>query len=219
MVRSMLSEKKIPKTFWPEAVNWTFYVLIRCPTLAVKNVTPQEAWSGLKPSVEHFREEKQWDWGVNFEAQILLDLEWGENEENNEGEERVSENGDEDGNDDRGEISESEGSEEARGRVRRPPLYLNDYVSGEGLSEDEAHMAQVVATEDPFHFEEAVRNVKWRQAMDSEINSIEKNKTWTLTELPAGAKKIGFKWVYKTKYNEHGEIDKHKARLVAKGYS
>ena len=27
------------------------------------------------------------------------------------------------------------------------------------------------------------------------------------------------KWIYKTKYNEHGKIDKYKARLVAKGYS
>ena len=27
MVRSMLSLKKIPKTFWPEVVNWTGHVL------------------------------------------------------------------------------------------------------------------------------------------------------------------------------------------------
>lgn len=32
-------------------------------------------------------------------------------------------------------------------------------------------------------------------------------------------KNVGVKWVYKTKYNEKGELDKHKARLVAKGYS
>ena len=40
-----------------------------------------------------------------------------------------------------------------------------------------------------------------------------------LTTLPAGAKKIGVKWVFKTKLNENGEVDKFKARLVAKGYS
>jgi transposase InsO family protein len=43
MVCSMLSDKKLPKTFWSEAVNWTFYVLNRYPTLVVKNITPQEA--------------------------------------------------------------------------------------------------------------------------------------------------------------------------------
>ena len=55
MVHSMLSNKNIPKTFWPEAVNWTIYVLNRCPTLAVKDVTLEEVWSGVKPSVDHFR--------------------------------------------------------------------------------------------------------------------------------------------------------------------
>ncbi|XP_068319497.1 uncharacterized protein [Pyrus communis] len=55
MVRSMLSAKQIPKTFWPEAVNWTVHVLNRCPTLAVKNKTPKKAWNGHKPSVDHFR--------------------------------------------------------------------------------------------------------------------------------------------------------------------
>ena len=55
MVRCMLSEKKIPKSFWPAAVNWMVHVLNRSPTLIVKNLTPEEAWSGIKPSVEHFR--------------------------------------------------------------------------------------------------------------------------------------------------------------------
>jgi transposase InsO family protein len=54
MVRSMLSAKQIPKTFWPKAVNWIVHVLNRYPTLAMKNRTPKEAWSGLKPSVDHF---------------------------------------------------------------------------------------------------------------------------------------------------------------------
>ena len=55
MVRCMMIEKKIPKRFWDEAVVWTFHVLNRCPSTAVKEVTPQEAWGEKKPPVEHFR--------------------------------------------------------------------------------------------------------------------------------------------------------------------
>jgi hypothetical protein len=40
-----------------------------------------------------------------------------------------------------------------------------------------------------------------------------------LTNLPSGAKTIGLKWIFKTKLNENGEVEKYKARLVAKGYS
>ncbi|GAA0150002.1 hypothetical protein LIER_37045 [Lithospermum erythrorhizon] len=40
MVRAMLSAKNMPKTLWPEAVNWTFYILNRCPTLAIKDMSP-----------------------------------------------------------------------------------------------------------------------------------------------------------------------------------
>jgi hypothetical protein len=72
---------------------------------------------------------------------------------------------------------------------------------------------------DPLHYEEAVKDASWRLAMDNEIKSIEKNKTWMLVTLPVEVKKIGVKWIYKTKYNEHGEFEKHKACLVAKGYT
>ena len=38
-------------------------------------------------------------------------------------------------------------------------------------------------------------------------------------DLSNGRDVIGLKWIYKTKYNEDGSIQKHKACLVAKGYS
>lgn len=53
LVRSI--EKKVPKTFWPEAVNWVVHVLNHSSTLAVKDITPKEAWRRIKPSVQHFR--------------------------------------------------------------------------------------------------------------------------------------------------------------------
>ena len=55
--------------------------------------------------------------------------------------------------------------------------------------------------------------------MEEELNMIDKNNTWNLVDPPKGKDIIGLKWVYKTKYNEDGSIQKHKARLVAKGYS
>jgi hypothetical protein len=51
----MLSEKGVPKSFWPEVVNWTVYVLNKSPTLAVQDVTPEEAWTGVKLNIDHFR--------------------------------------------------------------------------------------------------------------------------------------------------------------------
>lgn len=50
------------------------------------------------------------------------------------------------------------------------------------------------------------------------MESIEKNKTWVLTDLPEGHKAIDLKWVYKLKRDTEGKIQKYKARLVAKGY-
>ena len=55
LVRCLLMEKLVPKEFWPEAVNWAVYLMNRSPTIAVRDRTPEEAWSNLKPSVKHCR--------------------------------------------------------------------------------------------------------------------------------------------------------------------
>ena len=71
---------------------------------------------------------------------------------------------------------------------------------------------------EPLNFEEAMRDKRWRQAMEKEIKAIEKNNTWELSTLPMGHKAVGDKWVYKKKKNANGDVVRNKARLVAKGY-
>ncbi|KAB2599437.1 acyl-CoA-binding domain-containing protein 4 [Pyrus ussuriensis x Pyrus communis] len=55
--------------------------------------------------------------------------------------------------------------------------------------------------------------------MEAEIATIEKNCTWQLADRPFDKPVVGFKWIYKTKLNLDGSIQKNKARLVANGYS
>jgi len=54
--------------------------------------------------------------------------------------------------------------------------------------------------------------------MIEELNSINKNNTWELTELPASKKAIDVKWIFKLKLKSNGKVAKHKARLVAWGF-
>ncbi|PWA61729.1 zinc finger, CCHC-type [Artemisia annua] len=53
--------------------------------------------------------------------------------------------------------------------------------------------------EEPRNYKEASKDEKWIEAMEIELDSINKNNTWTLTTLPTNQKAIGLKWVYKTK--------------------
>ncbi|KAL8116794.1 hypothetical protein AgCh_023088 [Apium graveolens] len=72
---------------------------------------------------------------------------------------------------------------------------------------------------EPETFEEAMKHDIWQQAMEEEMHMIEKFKTWELVDKPEGREIIGLKWIYKTKLNQNGEIQKYKARLVAKGFT
>ncbi|RVW28113.1 Retrovirus-related Pol polyprotein from transposon RE2 [Vitis vinifera] len=65
-------------------------------------------------------------------------------------------------------------------------------------------------------YEEAMQNRNWMIAMKEELSMIEKNKTRILVERPRDRKVIGVKWVYRTKLNVDGSVNKNKARLVVK---
>ncbi|KAL2230795.1 UNVERIFIED_CONTAM: Retrovirus-related Pol polyprotein from transposon RE2 [Sesamum indicum] len=72
---------------------------------------------------------------------------------------------------------------------------------------------------EPRSFTEAVVHQEWKDAMQSELDALEKNHTWELTTLPEGKRTIGCKWVYKTKLRADGLGDRYKAHLVAKGFT
>jgi hypothetical protein len=54
--------------------------------------------------------------------------------------------------------------------------------------------------------------------MQSEMDAVEKNCTWELTDLLRGHNAITLKWMFKLKRDEAGAIIKYKARLVARGF-
>ncbi|PNX66930.1 hypothetical protein L195_g055354, partial [Trifolium pratense] len=73
---------------------------------------------------------------------------------------------------------EDESSISEAPRQRRRPPWMNDYESGGELSDEDttAHFALFTGS-DPIMFTEAVKEEKWKKAMDTEIEAIEKNKT------------------------------------------
>lgn len=186
-----------------------------------------------------FDENKSWDWKncEREESVEPLNVEFGEygNHGINEGDEMNRESKID--KVDRGEVIKTEETEDHETedqveiedddeesaetglrrsqRETRKPSYLDDYVL---LAEVEGERLLLSVNGEPWSFEEAKLEKVWRDACDDEISSIEKNKTWDLTDLPAGAKAIGLKWIIKVKRNSDGSINKYKARLVAKGY-
>ncbi|MFS7989867.1 putative RNA-directed DNA polymerase [Helianthus anomalus] len=308
MVRCLLTEKSMPKYFWSEAAKWACHVLNRCVSRSLDDRVPEEFWTGLKPSVEHFKvfgcighvhipaqmrtkldarshkcvflgisqeskayrlydpknkkivisrdvifdEDATWEWYK--ENQMVEDLlieeedvdQAGSNTPSEEENSQITDQSQTNPSPDNQISSPTQGltsqnnlddfidanspgsaatgpsvqPDQPSTRARRPPAWMGDYHTGQDLFDvDEAGLAMYSSTDDPKTYEEACNDEKWVKAMDTEIEAIEKNHTWELVEAPAGVKPIGVKWLFKTKLNERGMVDKYKARLVVKGYA
>jgi transposase InsO family protein len=244
MVRCMIAGRNVPKEFWPEAVKWANYVVNRSPTLSVKDITPEEAWSGVKPSVNHFRvfgclayihvpdnqrkklddrsvrcmllgiseeskayklydpdkkkiivsrdvvfdEDKSWNWSKSDQEQLndvphidvdeVSEMEFPQPPTEDAHVNSEADNSSE-GDEQENTTNEEDQSANLPPRNRRIPNHLNDFVLGdETEAQDEMHnLAVYNSCEDPSTYDEAVKSEVWREAMDSEIESIEKNNT------------------------------------------
>jgi hypothetical protein len=248
MVRSMLSGRNVPKPFWPEALKWATYVLNRSPTLSVKNMTPEEAWTGRKPTVHHFRvfgclahvhihdvhrkklddksipcfllgiseeskgyklydpstkrviiskdvifeESKGWKWKndktkPHADTASLSSTDEQNDEQGTDIEDIEVQNNtgntnmhnDSDSNSQASEDTITYSSDEMTPRVSRRPSYLDDYVTGEELDNDDGlqNLAMFSSNNDPITYDEAAQSDVWKKSVDQEIESIEKNNT------------------------------------------
>eukprot|EP00253_Pinus_taeda_P006746 PITA_06746 len=78
-------------------------------------------------------------------------------------------------------------------------------------------MSNILNIAEPPNYKEVSKLKEWRTAMNEEMESILRNNTWDLVELPKNKTPIGCKWLFKPKMDVDGSIEK--LRLVAKGYS
>ncbi|RVW62328.1 Retrovirus-related Pol polyprotein from transposon TNT 1-94 [Vitis vinifera] len=239
MVRCMLSNFSLPEFLWGEALRTATYILNQVPSKSVPK-TPYELWSGKKPSLHHFHV-----WGCKVEGCIFEDevnadpnfvpreIPFGEEHvvipfptshvpnvdvpivqqpATNQGE--------------HGDQVES-GLPVDDTAVNEVPLRISQRVRRPAISDDymvylQEHEYDGYDAFDPVTYQEAIhcpQFISWKEAMDDEMNSMYMNGVWDLVELLHGCKPVGCKWVFKTKRDSSGKIERYKARLVVKGYS
>ncbi|GKA88294.1 putative reverse transcriptase domain-containing protein [Tanacetum coccineum] len=106
---------------------------------------------------------------------------------------------------------------ELQGKVK---YGLDRYMNYDNLStENYSFVTNLNKTIKPKTYREASTDERWVEAMNKEMEALNRNNTWDITELPKGRKPVGSKWIYKIKYKSNGEVEKYKARLVTKGFS
>ncbi|SCZ88747.1 BZ3500_MvSof-1268-A1-R1_Chr2-1g04610 [Microbotryum saponariae] len=74
----------------------------------------------------------------------------------------------------------------------------------------------------PSSYEEAMNSAeadKWKEAIQDELNAMDRHQVLADSDLPHGARALGSKWVFARKENAQGEVIRYKARLVAQGFA
>lgn len=107
-------------------------------------------------------------------------------------------------------------SPDVEGKGSKYPIA--NHVTTKGLFEPlKAFVHKLSSSYVPYGVHEALTCSKWSQAIQEEMEALQKNKTWDLVPLPKRKKTVGCKWVFSIKHKADESIEGYKARLVAKG--
>lgn len=239
MVRCMLDEKNLPKKFWTEAANTAVFLQNRLSSKALKDQTPFEVWYGFKPSLKflkafgcvyfaHVPQNKRDKLGKKaisgiFVGYSLVSKAYKVYHPQN-GRMTITVNV----HFNKEEQWDWNDSLELLQELSLPKKQLKDKWLEETIDDSpvrgtrplsEIYQRWNIVVCEPAEHEEALKDLKWKKAMEEEMSMIQKNKIWELVDKPVNRKSIGVKWVFRTKLNADSSINKHKARLVVKDLS
>jgi len=218
MSRCILFEKKLPRFLWAETVNTSVYLLNRLQTKFIQSKTSLKVWSSVQPTTKHLKvfgslcyfhvpsvkrgklneiAEKGIFVGYASESKgyriynpngakihISKDVHFDENSCRNWDIKKV----------DQTTTATLEPVVERFGVEDRLDIEAtsNSQILKVKPLSDVYERCNLVHAE-PTSYTEAPRFPTWIDAMKSKIDSIERNKTWRLTELSKGKKEIGVK--------------------------
>jgi hypothetical protein len=104
---------------------------------------------------------------------------------------------------------------------RKPSRRLREAMAAciEALDQQPDYVCNV-APGDPATYKTAMKTsnaAQWQAAVDLELDTLRSNQTWIALPKPKTARPLHSKWVFKTKLDANGGIERFKARLVACG--
>ncbi|GJY16354.1 retrotransposon protein, putative, ty1-copia subclass [Tanacetum coccineum] len=240
MVRSMMSQTTLPKSFWDYALETVVRILNMVPTKKVEKA-PYKVWHGQAPKrsikciffIGYPKETMGYSFYYPPENKVLVarNVEFLENslitqeasrsledlkiiqEEDTHPSIDTSLNHEEDDleiDKPQSDIIPIRRSTRTHCPTDRMCLYID---AEEHELRDLGELANYKAALLDPEFDKRLN------AMNVEMQSMKDNEVWDLVELPPNGKTVGSKWLFKKKIDMDGAVHTYKAHLVAKGYT
>nr|GEZ67019.1 hypothetical protein [Tanacetum cinerariifolium] len=218
MVRSMMSQTTLPKSFWDYALETAARILNMVPTKKVEK-TPYEETMGYyfyyppenKVLVARNVEFIENSLITQEASRSLEDLEIIQEDTHPSIDTSLNHKEDDlEIDEPQSDIVPIHRSTRTRHAPDRMCLYIDaeEHELGD-LGEPTNYKAALLDPE----------SEKWLNDMNVKMQSMKDNEVWVLVELPPNGKTVGSKWLFKKKTDMDGVVHTYKARLVAKGYT